>query len=45
MNTIIVLSWVFWAMSIYQRRSHDPKYREKWHQDFCRRQRQKAGMN
>jgi len=44
MRIIIVLGWVIWAASIYQRRSHDPKYLEKWQQDFCRRQRQKAGQ-
>jgi hypothetical protein len=43
MNIIITLSWVLWAVTIYQRRRHNPKYLEKWHQDFCRRQRQKAG--
>jgi hypothetical protein len=43
MNIIITLSWVLWAISIYDRRCHNPYYRAKWHQDFCHRQRRKAG--
>jgi len=44
MNIIITLGWVLWALAIYQRRRRDPRYQDKWHQDFCRRQRRKAGL-
>jgi hypothetical protein len=43
MNLLIILGWVIWAVSIYNRRCNDPRYRAKWQLDFCRRQRQKAG--
>jgi hypothetical protein len=44
MNILITLSWVLWAIAIYQRRTNSPLYQAKWQLDFCRRQRQKAGI-
>ena len=43
MTIIITLSWVLWAVAIYNRRRNDPRYLAKWQLDFCRRQRRKAG--
>jgi hypothetical protein len=43
MHLISIVGWVIWATSIHNRRSADSNYRAKWHEDFCRRQRLKAG--
>jgi len=45
MTLIITLSWVWWAISIYDRRQRSPYYQAKWHRDFCRRQRAKSGAS
>ena len=43
MNAVIILSWVIWAVMLAKRRDSRTVWKDNWHQEFCRRQRGKAG--